>query len=84
MQRGSELLVLDEVGPMELAGHGWSQVISKLEKNHETPQIWVVRERILDEVTDRWQIPIQNIFHAETADEEKIVERILEIGNLRP
>lgn len=79
LQNGAELLVLDEVGPVELSGGGWSRIISKMEKNYDTPQLWVVRERILDEVKDRWQIPVQNIFHAETAVEEKIVERILEI-----
>jgi len=79
MQDGADLLVIDEVGPVELSGGGWSRILGEMEKEYHTPQIWVVRERILREVKDHWQIPEQNIYHAETADMERIVEHIFRI-----
>ena len=79
MQNGAELLVIDEVGPVELSGGGWSRILGEMEKEYHTPQIWVVREKILHEVKDRWQIPEQNIYHAETADAECVAEHIFRI-----
>ena len=57
-----DLIVLDELGPMELSGNGWSNAIQKLEKNYDLIQIWVVRDRIVKEVKDRWNIPDENIY----------------------
>lgn len=83
LMNGAGLLVLDELGPMELAGDGWSQAISVLEKNYTTPQVWVARERIMKEVTDRWQIPTENIFHIETSSPDDLMSRIKNFRNLQ-
>ncbi len=37
-----------------------------LENDFNIAQVWVVRERIVTEVKDRWQIPDENIFSIES------------------
>jgi nucleoside-triphosphatase THEP1 len=83
LERGADLLVLDELGPMELTGNGWSGVIEKLEKNYDIPQLWVVRDRILREVRDRWHVPQQNVVHAANTDMEQLLQRIKDLNEKR-
>jgi nucleoside-triphosphatase THEP1 len=58
----NDVLVLDEIGPMELGGRGWYRALQVLDRDYRIPQVWVVREKILDEVRDRWNIPEENVF----------------------
>lgn len=81
LERGADLLVLDELGPMELAGEGWSSIIEKLDNNYDIPQLWVVRERILREVRDRWNVPKQNVVYVAGADAEQLIQKVKELNN---
>jgi nucleoside-triphosphatase THEP1 len=83
LERRTNLLVLDELGPLELGGKGWSNIIEIMEKNYDIPQLWVVREKILKEVADRWQIPGQNLIHLETADAGLLLSRIKSLNKKR-
>lgn len=76
IKKNADLIVLDELGPMELAGKGWANVIQKLEKNFDIAQVWVVRERILSEVKDRWHIPDKNIFSIESTTFIELMNQI--------
>jgi len=45
------ICVIDEVGPFELQGRGWSQAIFKIGNNlPEKPMIWIVRENLVQAV----------------------------------
>jgi len=83
LEREADLLVLDELGPLELAGEGWSGIIEKLDENYDIPQLWVVRERILREVKDRWHVPEQNVVYVANADAEQLLQRIKELNDLK-
>jgi nucleoside-triphosphatase THEP1 len=83
LERGAELLVLDELGPVELMGKGWSDIIEKLEKNYDIPQLWVVRDRVIREVKGRWNIPEENVVHADSLDAEQLLQRIMELNKKR-
>jgi len=77
LNRKADILILDEVGPMELAGRGWHKVIEKLDNNYDIPQIWVVREQIVDEVKDRWSIPNENVISIETNNFKDLLNRFI-------
>jgi len=47
IDRKSRLLIIDEVGPLELEGRGWSKMIDLVPEDSGLVQIWVVRESIL-------------------------------------
>jgi nucleoside-triphosphatase THEP1 len=71
-----DLIVLDELGPMELAGKGWIEAIKMLENDFNIAQVWVVRERIVTEVKDRWHIPDENIYSIESTTFIELMDQI--------
>ena len=77
MEMKADLVVVDEVGPFELQGGGWKGILELLEKEYEMAQIWVVREQVLDEVLDRWNIPGENVFTVNAGEEERINQTIV-------
>ncbi len=77
VQRGAEVVILDEVGPFELEGRGWSRVLRLLENEYKVAQIWVVRENILDHVLKRWSIPAGQVTGISAGNEEKIIKSII-------
>ena len=52
--RGAELLIVDEVGPLELRGLGWARELDWLHQQRPCPMIWVVRPSLLEPVQRRW------------------------------
>ncbi len=51
--RGADLVVVDEVGPWELAGEGWGPALDRLIAG-DLPLLLVARESLADAVVDRW------------------------------
>jgi len=51
---GAAVVVVDEVGPLELAGEGWFSAIESLVAEWSGPMLWVVRRKLVQEVKDRW------------------------------
>lgn len=79
LRHGADLLVIDEVGPMELEGRGWYIPVELMVKEQRKVQLWVVRENILKEVLKRWKISPRNVVPADTDDHaasEQLVERL--------
>lgn len=52
-------LVLDEVGPLELSGRGFHAIAQQLQQAYAGPQLWVVRDRCLQEVIEAYQLAQQ-------------------------
>lgn len=58
----ADLLVIDEVGPMELEGSGWSRLLDILGNKSDIKQLWIVREEIIPDVILRWNIPANHVY----------------------
>ena len=71
-----DLVVIDEVGPMELQGLGWWNILKLIEKRMDIAQIWIVREQILQEVTMKWNISEENIFRVTEVENSMLVNRL--------
>ncbi|NLO77235.1 MAG: DUF2478 domain-containing protein [Methanomicrobiales archaeon] len=55
--KGAELIVIDEVGHLELRGEGWSACIDRLTTEiDKIPMVWVVRKYSLSQVIARWRL----------------------------
>ena len=55
--RGMEqLIIIDEIGPIELKAKGWAGDIERLLAATSTPHLWVVRKSILKRVIRQWSI----------------------------
>jgi len=65
-----DLVVIDEVGPMELEEMGWWEILQFLCNQKELVQLWIVREHIIQEVAVKWKIPTDNIVRMEALDSE--------------
>ena len=52
--REAGVVILDEIGPLELRGGGWADALDALAGEWRGPMLWVVRENLISEVTGRW------------------------------
>lgn len=62
------LLVIDEVGPMELEGDGWAKTLDTLAQNSSITQLWIVRQEIVQEVLRKWIIPEDQTYTLDSID----------------
>jgi nucleoside-triphosphatase THEP1 len=67
-KKDPDLLVIDEVGPMELEGGGWSDTLDALAQNSSVAQLWIVRQEIVQEVLRKWSISEDQVYTAESID----------------
>ncbi len=49
-----ELVIIDEVGPLELDGKGWAESLDKIIPELTSPLLIVVRESLIKAVSNRW------------------------------
>lgn len=73
----TDLLVIDEIGYLELKGKGWFESIEKALEYPNLNMIWVVRKQILEEVLQLWQHSNIKVIYTKTTTEEQVVENIL-------
>lgn len=59
-QEKPDVLVLDEVGPMELMGQGRAAVLPKLLQGHTQLQIWVIRDELRERARVAWNLSGEN------------------------
>ncbi|MEZ5070417.1 MAG: nucleoside-triphosphatase [Bacteroidales bacterium] len=45
-----DLIILDEVGPLELEGKGWADLVKALSSRNETTQLWLCRDSLWEEI----------------------------------
>jgi nucleoside-triphosphatase THEP1 len=58
-----QLIVIDEIGPLEIKGLGWSYAIDKSTQSLIIPQLWVVRKSLVKKIVRKWNIGNVNIFN---------------------
>ena len=68
LTRDPNLVVIDEVGPMELEGNGWAKTLDTLAHKSSLTQLWIVRQEIVQEVLRKWSIPEDQVYTAESID----------------
>ncbi|MCP3872848.1 MAG: hypothetical protein GY699_06800 [Desulfobacteraceae bacterium] len=52
----AEIIFVDEIGKLELAGDGWASRLFPLLSIKTAVHIWVVRENLIDEVCKKWKL----------------------------
>ncbi len=73
-----DLLILDEVGPLEMHQKGWYPVMKNGLEYPQTIQVWTVRQSLAFEVADTYFIPRDNVIDLSSTGQEEAIERILE------
>jgi len=72
-----DLLVIDEVGYLELKGRGWFEIIEQAMQQEGLNMIFVVRKRLLEEVLQLWQDRYIEVIDIAEFQPENLVEKIL-------
>lgn len=52
----SDMIVIDELGPLELSGRGWAPAIERILIESPKPMIWTVRRSLLTKISHKWNI----------------------------
>ena len=74
------VVVIDEVGPLELEGSGWWEILEFLKSSSVPVQLWSVRENLIAEVRQRWDIPDRHIIRIDEAEVNQAAGKIAETG----
>jgi nucleoside-triphosphatase THEP1 len=78
-----QLIVIDEIGPLELNGQGWSSAIEEITRNFNIPQLWVVRKSILNKIIKRWNIGDVYVFNISEDNIPEVENKIAELISSR-
>jgi len=70
------LIVIDEVGPFEMADQGWAPAIDRLCMLSTIPHLWIVRRSLATKVCRKWNFGEVYIFNLDEDKEEEIVQTI--------
>jgi nucleoside-triphosphatase THEP1 len=74
-----QLIVIDEIGPLEIKGQGWSGAIDNSTKNFLIPQLWVVRKSLVQKIIRRWNIGNVYIFDITEDSISEVEMHLIEI-----
>ena len=74
-----QLIVIDEVGNLELNGQCWSNAIENITRSNTVPQLWIVRKNLLQKISRRWNIGNAYIFDITESTIQEVENKLTEI-----
>ncbi|MBW6498137.1 MAG: hypothetical protein K0B09_07105 [Bacteroidales bacterium] len=81
LKQKNDLLVIDEIGPLEINDQGWAPALEVVIKNSGFPQLWIVRESLLKPVIRKWNLGDVYVFNVSVETVDEIASTILEKTN---
>jgi len=76
VEAGADLLVIDEVGPLEMNDTGWHSLISRIINEKPLPMIWTVRKRLVGNVARKWNVGDVSVYFLDEDSEDELVSLI--------
>ena len=76
----ADIMIIDEVGPLEMEGKGWAESIEKILNSGCPVAIFIVRRALVEEIADKWSIQkadIVDIDNVNPAEMTVIIEQVL-------
>lgn len=73
----NDLIVLDEIGPFELDDKIWADSVSRLLITSDCPMIWVVRNKLIKKVIQKWKLQEPDIIDIEKVSVRQAEKRIV-------
>jgi nucleoside-triphosphatase THEP1 len=73
----TQLVIIDEIGKLELEGKGWSESLQKLINNSKSHLFLSVREEVLNEVIEKFKIKPDVIFNVSEQNSAGLFQMIL-------
>jgi iron complex transport system ATP-binding protein len=82
--RGNEVVIVDEVGPLELRGDGWSTNLSELLEKKNNHIVIAVRKTLVEEVKEKFGISDALVFETDDhADRALLIREIADSIGLK-
>lgn len=78
MNSTSELIIIDEIGKLELEGKGWVNAVEQLVTGSKAHLILSVREEFVKEICEKFSISPEIIFNVEQQNDEKLFTMIFD------
>jgi nucleoside-triphosphatase THEP1 len=75
--RQSDLIVIDEFGPLELAGRGWRDAVDRLVKANDSLLLLVVRQSLITTVSELYTSHSVHILPADVPGSTAHIDQIL-------
>lgn len=75
-QNNNQIVVIDEVGKLELDNKGWAENLNDLTNGSNSNLILSVRDSFAEQVIDKWNLKDCTILRASSNDYEKTIEII--------
>lgn len=76
----SDLVIVDEFGPLELSGKGWRKAVDRLIDANQTTLLLVVRQELCDEVSALYASKSVRIMRASVPTAPERIEQMLLAG----
>lgn len=76
---GKDIVVIDEVGPLEINKLGWTRGIERLLAGTALLQCWVVRRSLLQQIARKWDVGTVYVFDITQDSEEDVVKKVKEL-----
>ncbi len=71
-----DLIIIDEIGKIDLRGEIWHDAFTNIVKNSEVPILFVVRNTFLKEVIEYWNLRDVKIFEAGVHNSKEVIDEI--------
>jgi nucleoside-triphosphatase THEP1 len=75
-----EVIALDEIGPLELSGKGWSRAFSAILQSPPRVLLLVVRPDLIQQVDERWNLKPERIWRAGEISSSEAARQIRAAG----
>jgi len=62
MDSNTQIVIIDEVGKLELDNNGWASGIDELIKRKQNHLLLVIRDRYIEQIIDKWEINNYQVF----------------------
>ncbi len=72
-----DLVLIDEIGHLEVHNQGWSSAIERLSARLSTPQVWIVRKSLVHKIIRKWNVGDLYLFDIEIDDFEEVEKMLL-------
>lgn len=73
---GLDFIFIDEIGPLEMKGRGWTPSIDLLMESSDTTMIWIVRKSLVEAVIQKWKLHNVAVFDIRDNSAKQILERL--------
>ncbi len=76
-----QLVIIDEIGPMEMNDQGWAKSIARLCQFSQLTQLWVVRRSLVEKAARKWNTGNVFVFDITKDPVESVIHKYEEILN---